>query len=629
MHIAQPVETLPSSALPFWRQLRWNLVLSYVLLALLPLAIVVPIMIARLNTAAVEQTTRQLESVAVLKQQQIIDWLEDGRIALKVFLADPARNARFAAFTASTLPSTDSSEAVPLSTVDLQEQTSLNHLLGDAVNVHPNLVELFIFNTNGQIVVASNPLQIGKLVNQQPYFTNSLLGEYIQTPYYAEDNNEVVMFITYPLVQQATGLTVGALAGRLDIRTLGTIMTERVGLGQTGETYLISSESNHLLTPSRFEAEGYVLTRAYHSEGIDQALAGQNGSSTYGNYRTPATPVIGVYRWLPELQVAMLAEISLTEAGQPFNQVRDLIIFVAVATSLLAVSVGLFVATRISRPVTLLTQAATQLARGEWEQTAPVTSRNEIGLLANAFNSMAVQLRDLVDSLEQRVAARTKALATSAEVSRSLSTILDPTQLAAEVVEQVRTAFGYYHAHIYLFDESRTTLVMAGGTGEAGQAMLAAGHRLKEGQGLVGRAAATNTMVLVPNVNEEPDWLPNPLLPDTKAEVAVPIALGGQVLGVLDVQHNVVYGLGQEEADLLQTIANQIAVAVQNARLYERTQKQAENEAFINAIGQKLQKATTLESVLQITAEALGQTLQVRRTRAQVGGEIPTTNGHS
>ena len=160
---------------------------------------------------------------------------------------------------------------------------------------------------------------------------------------------------------------------------------------------------------------------------------------------------------------------------------------------------------------------------------------------------------------------------------------------------------------------------MMGGTGEAGRLMLMRGHRIPLGRGLVGRAAGNNEIILVPDVSKDPQWLPNTLLPDTRAEAAVPIALGGKVLGVLDIQHNVVNGLQPDDIDLLQAIANQVAVGLQNARSYTQAQRQAESESLLNTISQKIQAATTLEDVTKIAARELGQVLGAQRTRVQIG----------
>ena len=185
------------------------------------------------------------------------------------------------------------------------------------------------------------------------------------------------------------------------------------------------------------------------------------------------------------------------------------------------------------------------------------------------------QLAELNIGLEQRVAARTKALETSTEVSRRLSTITNKEELVKEVVEQVQDAFGYYHAHVYLYDNEKKDLLMVGGTGEAGTAMLANKHKVPKGRGLVGRAAENNEPVLVADTSRDPGWLPNPLLPETKSEVAIPISFGEQVQGVLDVQHNMAGGLSQDDVDSLQSIANQVAIALQNIHQYEETQKTA------------------------------------------------------
>jgi putative methionine-R-sulfoxide reductase with GAF domain len=312
----------------------------------------------------------------------------------------------------------------------------------------------------------------------------------------------------------------------------------------------------------------------------------------------------------------------LVVAAQPKNlytvpveaQIRTIgviVLFVAMVVVLAAV----VIARLLSTPIIQFRNAANQIANGDLQAQVSVDSRDEIGQLAVTFNSMTAQLRELVGTLETRVADRTRALAASAEVSRRLSTILDERDLVKEVVEQVKNAFDYYHAHIYLYDDKNENLVMAGGTGQAGQTMLARGHRIPRGKGLVGRAGENNIPVLVPDTSQDLDWLPNPLLPETKSEAAVPISIGDRVLGVLDVQDNVTNRLKQDDVDLLQSIANQVAIAVQNARSYETAQKEAEEEAIIASISRKIQNTTNIENALQVTVKELAQALGASETR--------------
>jgi len=325
-------------------------------------------------------------------------------------------------------------------------------------------------------------------------------------------------------------------------------------------------------------------------------------------------PLLVIAILLAWLDYTALPQPALTGVSAPAVNPVAVTLILAVVMAGIAGALGFLFARRIVGPILALTESAGAIGDGDLTSPAQVVSDDEIGILAGTFNRMVRQLRDRTGALEHSVADRTKALATFAKVSR-LSGILDEKQLAAEVVEQVRNAFNYYHAQIFFFDPTGENLILAGGSGEAGRILLADGYKLTKGQGLAGRAAESNAPVLAGDTSQDPGWLRNPLLPKTRSEVAVPIAVGDQVLGVLDAQHTLANGMTQADADLLQSIASQVAVAVRHARLYLPVQQVLEREARIASISRKIRETKTVEDALQVTVCELGRALDPREIR--------------
>jgi signal transduction histidine kinase len=187
-------------------------------------------------------------------------------------------------------------------------------------------------------------------------------------------------------------------------------------------------------------------------------------------------------------------------------------------------------------------------------------------------NSIAEQVSSHIENLRlfELNERRARELETVAVVSTTASTTLDPDELLQSVVDLTKERFGLYHTHIYLTDEAWNTLLLAAGSGEIGRQMVAAGHAIQidAETSIVARATRERTALIVNNVQSEPDFLPSPYLPDTRSEMAIPMVSGDKVIGVFDVQSNIAGRFSQEDANIYTTLALQVAVALQNARLY-------------------------------------------------------------
>ncbi|NWG35551.1 MAG: GAF domain-containing protein [Chloroflexi bacterium] len=194
------------------------------------------------------------------------------------------------------------------------------------------------------------------------------------------------------------------------------------------------------------------------------------------------------------------------------------------------------------------------------------------------------ELLELNQSLEDRVASRTAELELAnlrnekrakqfeaiAQVTRAITVNESLETLLPRLTALISTQFGFYHAGIFLIDESRTYAVLRAANSEGGRRMLARGHKLQIGQtGIVGFVSATGTPRIALDVGDDAVYFDNPDLPNTRSEIALPIRSANEIIGVLDVQSTAANAFREEDIEILSTLADQVAIAIQNARTYE------------------------------------------------------------
>lgn len=546
--------------------IRSRLLITYVPLSLL-LALVIggsAFLMARNQVR--RQVENQLESVATLKEAEIQTWLNDLLISLNVVASGQDVPIQLEIILASASIETTAYE-------DLQTRFQW------AIDQMGLYEEMFVMDLQGQVILSTDPTQQGKVYVREAFFERGLTSPYVDSPSYSPSLEETSVLAARPVTDK-TGQTIAVLAGRADMEALSEIMLERSGLGETGETYLVGT--NYVqLTRSRFDIEGRNYVR---TEGATRAIEqNANGVGRYPDYRGVA--VVGVYHWLPDFQVALLAEQDVDEA---FSGITRLLLVdggVALVALLVVVTVSIIITNNITNPLASLTETAQRIAAGDREQTAVEAQRqDEIGALARAFNSMTRQLRDLIEGLEERVNERTRQLAqrsayleASAEVSQVASSILDREQLVREVARLIRERFDFYYVGLFLVEGDWA--VLRAGTGRAGREMLAEGHRLRVGgDSMIGQCVERAEAHVALDVGEEAVRFDNPWLPETHSEGALPLSSRGQVLGALSIQSTESDAFDRDTLTLLQTMADQVAVALDNAQLFTEVEESLEAE---------------------------------------------------
>lgn len=462
-----------------------------------------------------------------------------------------------------------------------------------------------LLDTTGTVVQATSSLDVGATHGTDAFFTQavSTRQSYVSPIRFDANAEQGHLYFSMVVRDAESGETLGVLAARYNARVVQAIVEQTNGLagadsfgvvvtedllyvghgtdpllnyklvGPTTAERLASLQSQYRM-PNRANFEYSV-----GAESLAQALmlAGRQpyfstDDVSVGSRVTQAAVVpLETFPW----QVVFYQPQAVFLA--PVEQQTQATLTLAAIIALVVTAAAVGAAQVLADPIVRLTGTADRVAGGDLTVQAEVTSLDEIGLLARSFNAMTSQLNDMVGTLEQRVAERTGQLQAAADISRATASVRNLDDLLRLSLELIRERFGFYHASIFLLDAGRQYAVLRESTGPVGAQLKARGHRLAVGsQSLIGWITANRKPRVALDVAEDPFHFKNPLLPDTRSELAIPLVVGNELLGALDVQSRTPNAFGPGDVQVLQTLADQLSVAIENAQLFQQTQTSLE-----------------------------------------------------
>ncbi|MBN1261846.1 MAG: GAF domain-containing protein, partial [Anaerolineae bacterium] len=381
-------------------------------------------------------------------------------------------------------------------------------------------------------------------------------------------------------IRNADGDIVGVGMFASTLEDLSALVAESVA-GATGISYVVDAQGM-LIMHSVIQDLGAEEVRDFSDyPPVTALLAGDVGALQFADAEDLAWRA---YTSTLDNGWGIVVQIPETELLASLMDVRALaFLVIALGIVLLSVLSGLAVR-QAFLPLTAMTVAVAEITAGDLAQEVPVESADEIGMLAQGFNAMVARLREMFGSLEQQVNARTfdlerraAYLQASAEVSRATTSILDPEQLISQAVDLIRERFGLYYVGLFLVDHAGEWAVLRAGTGGAGRMMLARQHRLAVGPGsMVGWSIQNAAPRIALEAGEDAVRLATPELPETRSEAAIPLRSRETVIGALTVQHHQAGAFDDDAIAALQTMADQLAVALENARLLAQSREALE-----------------------------------------------------
>ncbi len=364
-----------------FRSIKGKLIVFTLCISLIPIFAITVIYYLNGRSTAEKQILQELTAIAESKKMHIVSFIE-------------AKKGRVIDFSSDGFIR-DSLETITQR--GYQSNAGINlkrHLKDNKKPLDTNIVAIAIADLDGKIVSSTNEAIIGKDVSRQEIFIKSIAksyGEaYVGQSYNSPYLNANCIFIAAPLTYRYGVETIGVIINAYDLASLSEITTNRVGLGETGEVYIVNKRDKIMLTESRF-IEDVVLKQVVDTEPVRRINeGGKEMTGIYTDYR--GVPIVGASVDIPEYDWMLLAEINKAEAFAPLKTLGIVALILGGSCAVLAISMGIVFSLSTARPINRLKYASERIASGNLKHRVNITRKDEIGDLANSFNKMANKL---------------------------------------------------------------------------------------------------------------------------------------------------------------------------------------------------------------------------------------------
>jgi signal transduction histidine kinase/HAMP domain-containing protein/ActR/RegA family two-component response regulator len=545
-----------------------RLVLTFLALSLLMAGIVGVVSYLRARSSLESQVFSRLDAAEQLKADSLSRWLDEQRRNV-VFVGgllggNISGNATGSGLDKAIQTVLDAqSHAARRTPAHASVEAALKYVVAQTADAQ----ELLVLGLDGTIVASTVPEHEGRNQAKQIWFKRGSSGTYIQPISRSSLTGTPAITIASPLFDR-NGQRIGIVAGILNLQRLDRIVLPASGLGKTGASYLVGTD-RHFVHPG---LDTGAFARGVSSQGINRAISGRAGRGLYANYN--GVPVIGVYRWLDDVGAGLVAEQNQSAAFAPARSLALTLGAVGLAVAGLLALGTYWASRRIARPILAITDTAEAVAAGDLDREAPVTTKDEVGKLAVAFNSMTGRLRETLEGLELRVAERTGELAKQNvelealnETSVGIMQRLDLEELLRELIARAGTLLDTSHGFVYLARPGEDEITNRVSTGLF---EVDLGRRMARGDGVAGRVWESGQPLAVDDYDAWEGRDPTFAEGVVAALVAVPLRSGTDVVGALGMARASADGrsFSGTDVDLLQRLAQLASIALDNARLF-------------------------------------------------------------